>query len=298
MAYTTENIRNVALAGHAGAGKTTLFEALLHAGGAIQTAGTIERGGTVSDFDPQEKERKHSIHTAIASVDSGDSHINLVDTAGYADFRGQTLSALGAVETVAVVVNASAGIEHGTRRLMHYARERKLARVLLVNRIDVEDIDLATLVEELRDEFGHECLPVNLPADSGAKVVDCFFAPQGTSDLGDVAEAHQRIIDQVVEINERVMDRFLEDGESALSKEELHDAFEECLREGHLVPICFVSARTGAGVGEFLEIARRLLPSPAEGNPPPFVKGTGENAQPIEAKPDPKAHVIADVFKI
>ncbi len=298
MAYTTENIRNVALAGHAGAGKTTLFEALLHAGGAIQSAGTVERGSTVSDFDPQEKDRKHSIHSAIASIDFGDSHVNLIDTAGYADFRGQTLSALGAVETVAVVVNAAAGIEHGTRRLMHYAKERKLARVLVVNRIDAEGVNLPALVEELRGEFGNECLPVNLPAENGAKIVDCFFAPQGDSDFGAVADAHQHIIDQVVEINERVMDRFLEDGEGALSKEELHDAFEQCLREGHLVPICFVSARNDVGVKEFLQIAERLLPNPAEGNPPPFVKGVGADAQPIEARPDPKAHVIADVFKI
>ncbi|MER3547060.1 MAG: elongation factor G [Rhodanobacteraceae bacterium] len=298
MAYTTENIRNVALAGHAGAGKTTLFEALLHAGGAIQTAGTVERGSTVSDFDPQEKARKHSIHSAIASIDAGECHINLIDTPGYADFRGQTLSALAAVETVAVVVNAAAGIEYGTRRLMHYAKERKLARVLVVNRIDTEGVDLEALVEELRGEFGNECLPINLPADNGAKVVDCFFAPQGSSDLGDVAAAHQRIIDQVVEINERVMDHYLTDGETALSQEELHDAFEQCLREGHLVPICFVSARNNVGVKEFLQIAEKLLPNPAEGNPPPCFKGTGENAQPIEAKPDRQAHVIADVFKI
>jgi len=298
MAWSTENIRNVALAGHAGAGKTTLFEALLHAGGAISSAGTVERGSTVSDFDPQEKERKHSIHTAIASIDFGDCHINLIDTAGYADFRGPTLSALSAVETCAVVVNATNGIEHGTRRLMHYARQRGLARMLVINRIDMEGVDLESLIEEIRGEFGNECLPVNLPADRGARVVDCFFAPQGTSDFGDVATAHQRIIDQVVEINERVMGRYLEDGEAALSQQELHDAFEQCLREGHLVPICFVSARSSVGVKEFLELAQRLLPNPSEGNAPPFVKGTGANAQPIEAKPDPKAHVIADVFKI
>jgi len=298
MAWSTENIRNVALAGHAGAGKTTLFEALLHAGGAISSAGTVERGSTVSDFDPQEKERKHSIHTAIASIDFGDCHINLIDTAGYADFRGPTLSGLSAVETCAVVVNATNGIEHGTRRLMHYARQRGLARMLVINRIDMEGVDLESLIEEIRGEFGNECLPVNLPADRGARVVDCFFAPQGTSDFGDVATAHQRIIDQVVEINERVMGRYLEDGEAALSPQELHDAFEQCLREGHLVPICFVSARSGVGVKEFLELAQRLLPNPSEGNAPPFVKGTGANAQPIEAKPDPKAHVIADVFKI
>jgi elongation factor G len=297
-AYTTGDIRNVALAGHAGAGKTTLFEALLHAGGAIQTTGSIERGSTVSDFDAQEKERQHSIHSAIAAIDTGGCHINLVDTAGYADFRGQTLAALAAVETCAVVVNAANGIEHGTRRLMHYAKERRLARMLVVNRIDAEGIDLAALVEELREEFGSECLPVNLPADHGARIVDCFFSREGTSDLGDVNDAHQRIIDQVVEINERVMGRYLDDGEGALSPGDLHEAFEQCLREGHLVPICFTSARNGAGVAEWLTIAQKLLPHPGEANPPPFVKGAGDAAAAIVAKPDPAAHVIADVFKI
>jgi elongation factor G len=297
-AYTTPDIRNVALAGHAGSGKTTLFEALLQAGGAIQTAGTIERGNTVSDFDDQEKERQHSIHATIADVDAGGCHINLIDTAGSADFRGETLAALTAVETCAVVVNASNGIEHGTRRLMHYAKDRRLARMLVINRIDMEDVDCAALVQELRDEFGPECLPVNLPAEHGAKVVDCFFSHDGTSDLGPVADAHQHIIDQVVEINERLMGRYLEDGEEKLSAEDLHNAFEQCLREGHLVPICFTSARTGAGVAEVLAIAQKLLPHPGEANPPPFVKGTAAGAKPIEAKPDPDAHVIADVFKI
>ena len=297
-AYTTSDIRNVALAGHAGAGKTTLFEALLQAGGAIQTAGTIERGNTVSDFDDQERERQHSIHSSIAAVDVAGCHINLIDTAGYADFRGQTLAALAAVETCAVVVNAANGVEHGTRRLMHYAKDRRLARMLVVNRIDVEDTDLAVLVESLRDEFGPECLPVNLPAEGGKRVVDCFFAQAGDSDLGPVADAHQRIIDQVVEINERLMGRYLEEGEEQLSPADLHNAFEQCLREGHLVPICFTSARTGAGVAEWLQIAQKLLPHPGEANPPPFVKGTGSDAKPVEAKPDPDAHVIADVFKI
>jgi elongation factor G len=297
-AYTTGDIRNVALAGHAGAGKTTLMEALLHAGGALQTRGTIERGSTASDFDDQEKDRRHSIHSAIASVDTAGCHVNLIDTAGYADFRGETLSALAAVETCAVVVNAGNGIEHGTRRLMHYAKQRRLARMLVVNRIDMDGLDLASLVEELRDEFGAECLPVNLPAEGGAKVVDCFFTASGDSDLGPVADAHQRIIDQVVEINERLMGRYLEDGEETLSPEDLHSAFEQCLREGHLVPICFTSAEAGTGVAEWLQIACKLLPHPGEANPPPFVKGSGPKAKPIEAKPDPDAHVIADVFKI
>ena len=297
MSHRTEAIRNIALAGHAGAGKTTLLEALLHAGGTIQTAGTIERGNTVSDFDPMEKQRGHSIQASLVSIDHGDCHINLIDTPGYPDFRGPTLSALAAVETCAIVVNASNGIEHTTRRMMNYARQRGLARLLIVNRIDTE-CDLASLTAELREEFGAECLPINLPAEGASKVVDCFFKPDGKSDFSSVAEAHQQILDQVVEINENVMDRYLDEGEKALKGNELHDAFEQCLREGHLVPICFVSARSGAGVAQLLTLIERLLPNPLEGNSPPFVKGDAADATPIIAVADANRHVIADVFKI
>jgi elongation factor G len=303
MSYSTQQIRNVALAGHPGAGKTILFEALLHAGGAVTTAGTIERGTTVSDFDPIEKDRGHSIDAAIASIDheaagQGLVHVNLVDTPGYPDFRGPTLSALAAVETVAIVVDADTGIGYGTRRMMDYAKARNLCRMLIVNKIDHPGAKLGALLDDLRNTFGPEVLPLNLPAEGGKRVADCFRQPTGTSDLGPVADWHQKIIDQVVEINEKVMDRYLDEGESGLRGQELHDAFEQCLREGHLVPVCFVSARSGAGINELLGIFESLLPHPGEANPPPFVKGTGDAATPIEARPDPDAHVIADVFKI
>ena len=120
MAYSTEQIRNVALAGHPGAGKTTLFEALLHAGGAIPAAGSIERGNTVSDFDPIEKQRGHSVDVGIASTDHAGIHVNLIDTPGYPDFRGPALSALAAVETVAVVV--------ATHLHLHLRRSRQSER--------------------------------------------------------------------------------------------------------------------------------------------------------------------------
>jgi len=298
MSYSTDGIRNIALAGQSGAGKTTLFEALLHAGGTIPAAGSIERGTTVSDHDPMERERGHSIDNAISSIDIGEHHINLIDTPGYPDFRGPALSALSAVETCAVVVDAAAGIGHTTRRLMERARARKLCRMLIINKIDHEGTSLQSLVDELREAFGRECLPVNLPSNGGSAVVDCFFQPSGDADFSSVAEAHQQILDQVVEVDEKVMERYLQDGEGGLSEQDLCDAFARCMREGHLVPICFASAREGTGLAEFIAFAQRLLPSPREGNPPPFVKGHGETAVPIAARADPALHVIADVFKI
>ena len=298
MSYDTASIRNIALAGHPGAGKTSLFEALLHAGGAIQSAGSIERGSTVSDFDPIEKTRGHSIDTAIASTDHAGVHVNLIDTPGYPDFRGPTLSALAAVETLGVVIDADSGVEYGTRRMMEHARARGLCRVVIVNKIDRPEADCARVLEALRATFGPEALPLNLPAEGGTKVIDCFGNASGDSDLGPVADWHQKIIDQVVEVNETVMDRYLDQGESGLSGQELHDAFEQCLREGHLLPVCFVSARTGVGVRELLDIAETLFPNPAEGNPPAFQRGNGADAEPFESRPDANAHVIADVFKV
>ncbi|MGV8959599.1 MAG: elongation factor G [Stenotrophomonas sp.] len=294
MSYCTRQIRNVALAGHPGAGKTTLFEALLHAGGTLQTAGTIERGTTVSDHDPLEKQRGHSIDSALASIDLPDMRLNLLDTPGYPEFRGATLSALAVVETAAIVVDAARGVEFGTRRLMQRAQDRHLCRAIVVNKIDQEGADCAATLQALRDEFGPQVLPLNLPAENGQRVLDCFGQTGGDSDVGPVAEWHQRILDQVVEINETVMEHYLDLGEGGLSGEELHSAFEQCLREGHLVPVCFVSARTGVGIPELLRIAKTLLPDPDEGNPPLFLDH--DNAVPVQA--DPQAPVIATVFRI
>ncbi len=291
-------IRNIALVGHAGSGKTTIFEALLHTAGLTRTPGNIERGNTVSDHEPLEIQHGHSMQTSLASIERPDLRINLIDTPGYPDFRGPTLSALHAVETAVIVINASNGIEYGTRQMMHYARECHLPRVLVINHIDADDLNLPALINDIREEFGSECLPVQLPAEGGTQILDAFFQHEGKADFDRLADAHQRILDQVVEINERVMGRYLDQGEDALSREDLHNAFEQCLREGHLIPICFMSATTDVGVTEFLQLAERLLPNPAEGNPPPFERHHHGQVEPLHAVPDPALHVIADVFKI
>jgi elongation factor G len=158
--------------------------------------------------------------------------------------------------------------------------------------------DLAGLTTQIRDTFGSECLPINLPAEGGKRVIDCFFQPSGEgADFSSVEEAHSQIIDQVVEVDEELMELYLEQGQD-LKPEQLHDPFEEALREAHLIPICYVSAKTGAGIAELLNILVRLMPNPAEGNPPPYMKGEGAKIEPVTVRPDPSLHALAHVFKV
>jgi elongation factor G len=139
---------------------------------------------------------------------------------------------------------------------------------------------------------------LNLPAGGGDSVVDCFFQPHGRPcDFSSIEAAHTHIIDQVVELDEELMALYLGQGEE-LSAEQLHNPFEQALREGHLVPVCFVSAESGTGIPELLQVLTRLMPNPTEGNPPPFLKGTGDNATRVPVSPDADQHVIAHVFKV
>ena len=298
--HDTADIRTLALAGQNGAGKTTLIEALLHHTGMINARGDLEKGTMVCDYDLLEKSHQHSLKLAVTHLVHQDSLVHMLDTPGTPDFMGQALCALDAVETVGIVINAQNGIEITAKRMMQWAIARKLCRMIIINKIDAENLDLPGLLQEIQDSFGKQCLPINLPAGNLTKVVDCFFNPGGDSDLSSVAECHRALVDQVVEVDEALMTRYLEQGEIAPA--ELHEPFEAALRAGHLVPICFVSARTGAGISELADIMVRLLPNPAEGNPPLFERWPSnaerKDAVPFTASPDARAHVLAHVFKV
>lgn len=297
----TANLRTVALVGHGAAGKTSLAEALLAAGGAIAGKGSVERGNTVCDFDVQEKELGHSINSAIASLTWRGTRIHLVDTPGYPDFAGQAIGALAAVDTALVVINAQTGIELTTERMMRLAAERQLCRMIVINKIDADNVDLPKLVVEIRERFGKECMLLDLPAHGARDVIEVLGHDSGESDFESVTAMHRALIDQLVEEDEDLLARYLDEGADP-GPEELHTPFEKALRAGHLVPILFVSARTGAGVAQLLDVLDTLAPSPAEGNPPLFYRrqaGTElENDPPCEASADASKHVLAHVFKI
>ncbi|MDP3222283.1 MAG: elongation factor G [Rubrivivax sp.] len=290
------DIRTLALVGPAAAGKTSLAEALLHHSGAIPNPGTLERGSTTSDFDPLERRMQHSLNAAVMHLQHVGTSVHFIDTPGGADFLGQSLPALEAVETAAVVINAAVGIEPMAVRMMAYAASRHLDRLIVVNRIDAPGVDLAALLAQIQTTFGKECLPVNLPDAGASRVVDCFFQRSGHSDFGSVDDAHRALVEQVVEVDAEFVERYLNDGDVDAS--ELHAPLEQALREGHLIPVCFVSAKTGAGVAELLDIIVKLLPNPLEANAPDFVNGEGPDAQPTHARPDPALHVLAHVFKV
>ncbi len=299
------DIRNIVLCGGGGSGKTSLAERLLFAAGATKRLGSVHEGNTVSDYTDEEKLHKHSLQPSLMHFDYEGHLVNVIDTPGLADFMGHAIACFPAAETIAVVVDAQKGIDSVTRKLMKVAEDRRIPRMLIVNKIDDQQADLEELVERLREAFGPICLPINLPRPGRESVVN-VFEHDGTDAAGDetefssVHEAHKRIVEQVIEVDDELTMQYLEVGDGKFDPEKLHAAFEKCLEDAHLVPICFVSAKTGAGVDDLLHILASLCPSPVEVNPPEFVKRESEGGEEVEwhAKPDPAAKVLAHIFKV
>ena len=290
-----DSIRNLCLCGHAGSGKTTLCERLLFQAGAISRMGSVEEGNTVSDFGDEEREHRHSLQPSLTHFDHEGHHVNVIDTPGMADFIGHAIACFPAVESVVVVLDAAKGIESETRRLLAVARERRLPTMILINKIDIPDIDLGRLTDEIRTTFGNICLPINLPTPDLGDVLDVFETEaHGETAFGSAEAAHTAIVEQVVEIDEQLTELYLERGEGRLDHTRLHDAFERALREGHLIPIVYASAKTGAGIDRLLHVTASLLPNPLEGNPPPLVR----SGQPFRTRFDPEMSTVAHVFRV
>jgi elongation factor G len=274
-------------------------EALLHKAGAIGAPGSVERGSTVSDHDPLEKRALRSLNASLMHFEHKGITSHLIDTPGAPDFLGQSLPALEAVETAAIVINATTGIEPMAVRMMEWAQQRERDRIIVVNKIDAQGVNLEQLLAQIQDTFGRECLPVNLPSQKGEAVIDCFYNLSSSGpppDFSSVEEAHRKLVEQVVEVDAEFTERYLNEGD--VDPKELHAPLEQAMREGHLVPVCFVSARTGAGVAELLDVIEKLLPDPTESNPPAFLEGEGETARPHGVEVTPEKHVVAHVFKV
>ena len=291
----TPHLRNVALLSHSGAGKTVLAEAMLFATGATTRQGTIEEGTTASDFEPEEQRREASVQTAIVPCTWRDHKINVLDTPGYADFRGDVVAATRVADSAVIVVAAPSGVEVGTTQMWRIAEERGLPRILFVNKLDRENTDFGRVLDSLTETFGRQCVAVQVPVGSEADfsgVVNLLDpgaeAPDGLED--EVEEARERLVEAVAETDDDLATKYLEGEE--LTQEEIVSGLKRGVASGEIVPVMAGAASAGIGATELMDAMVDLLPSPAGATSTATADG-GE----VEIDGDPGAPLAALVFK-
>ena len=306
-----DRIRNVALIGHRGSGKTSLCEALLFEAGVVNRLGRVEDGTTVSDFEPDEQERGMSIGASVASFEYGDRKINLIDTPGEPSFVADTLAGLRVVDAAVVVVNAVMGVEVHTERLWNRAADDRLARLVFVNMLDRERADFFRALDSLKEAFGAHVVATEIPIGSEHEVrgvVDLIdmkafeYSGEGRGnateseipdDLRAQAEEYrEKLMDEVAENSDELMERYLEGEE--ISHEEIVTALKQGVTEGHLFPVTCGVATKNLGTNRLLEALVEDVPSPAMRGGIKALDGDGEE---IEIEPDAEGEPVAYVFK-
>ncbi|QEH36810.1 Elongation factor G [Aquisphaera giovannonii] len=296
--YHIADIRNVALAGHGASGKTSLADALLFAAGAINRKGSVDDGTSTLDIDDEEKRRHFTIDCHMGHLAWNGKQVHLIDSPGYPDFIGNALSALAAVENVVLAVSGPSGIEVNTRRLFQEARKLGLGRFIAVTKMDAENVDYRADLAAIRETFGNQCVPFNVPVGQGASfqgVVDVL--QQHDEDPAGCplppTEAYQMVVEQIVESDEALMNRYLE-GES-IGVDELRKAAHDAIAAGKLVPVLCVCTRKDLGIKELLDLVTVCGLSPEDVHR--FgTRGEGEGPE-EEITPAEDGTLVAQVFK-
>jgi len=288
----TGDIRNIVLLGHGGSGKTSLAEAMLHTSGATNRLGSVDDKTSICDYYDEEKEHQHSIQSAVVHVEHSGKLINIIDTPGYPDFIGPAIKAVPAAETAVIVISAAAGIETNTRKLFETATDANKPRLIVVNKIDAENTDLAALVKSIRETFGPQCRYANLPAADKESVVDCVDNSIGDSLLMDVSAAHTELIESVIEADDELMESYL--GGEEIGAEKIAGVFVKALKTGTIVPILFTNARKEVGVTELLDLIVKYTPSPVQVDAVELKDGESVT----ELKADSAAALAGLVFRI
>ena len=291
-----QDIRNVALLGHGGCGKTTLGEAMLHAAKVTGRLGSVDDGTSHLDFSNIEKERKHSVDSALAQFDFAGRSINVIDAPGYPDFVGGAIGSIGGADVGVIVISAMAGIEVNTRRLFKAARDAGLPVTIVINKIDGDNIQLDRLMSDITETFGTACKAMNLPAGGGESVIDCFENESGDADFGDGAAAPTQLVENNVEADEELMEAYL--GGEDIPADKLAAAFATAMIEGTAIPILFTCARREVGVVELMDAIAKYFPSPAEVRGPPVRAGEQQDAEELEIAADPAKPFVGQAFKI
>ncbi|MHC4619048.1 MAG: elongation factor G [Planctomycetota bacterium] len=288
---STNDIRNVVLLGHGSSGKTSLAEAILHKTGATNRLGSVDEKTSICDYYDEEKEHQHSIQSAVVHTEYAGKLINIIDTPGYPDFTGPAITAIPAAETAAIVISAPAGIETNTRKLFDLAGKANLPRMIVINKIDAENIDLPRLLKGVQESFGRRCRCANLPAGDKASVIDCVENQTGDSPLMDAAAAHTELIESVIEADDALMEAYL--GGEEISSARIASVFVRALNAGTIVPIVFTNARKEIGVTGLLDFIVKYTPSPVQA-----VRELKDGDRVTQLKPDPAGPLAGLVFRV
>ena len=291
----TPRLRNVALLSHSGAGKTVLAETMLFATGATTRQGTIEEGTTASDFEPEEQRREASVQTAIVPCVWKDHKINVLDTPGYADFRGDVVAATRVADSAVIVVAAPSGVEVGTTQMWRIAEERGLPRILFVNKLDRENTDFGRVLDSLTETFGRACVAVQVTVGAEADFSGVFnlLDPDAAVPGGlesEVTEARERLVEAIAETDDDLATKYLEGEE--LTSEEIVSGLKQGIASGEIVPVMAGAASTGIGATDLMDAIVDLMPSPAESTATATADG-----EEVELDGDPDAPLAALVFK-
>jgi elongation factor G len=298
--YRVDDIRNIAVVGHGAAGKTSLADALLFKAGAVDRRGSVDEGTSVSDYDDEEKKRHFSIDTSLLHLEHDGKQVHLLDAPGYPDFVGAALEALTAVETALIVISAPNGIEVNTRRMFTEAGRRGLARMLVINKMDADNIRFDALLRTIQETFGKGCVLFNAPVGQGAQfsgVVSVLNPPDKppADCLVDLAQARSKLVDAIVECDDALMEKFLMEG--TIGVDELTAVLPKALAAGTLVPVFCTSAKKDIGIAELLDALGRYALSPAQAPHRTATKGQGEQAKETPLEPTESAEFVGQVFK-
>lgn len=274
--YSTENIRNLAIVGHSGCGKTTFTEACLFKTGAISKMGKVEEKNTVSDYTPEEMNRGVSIAVSIIPIEWNDIKINLIDTPGYFDFEDEVYNALRASEAALVVIDASSGIEVGTEKVLNYTEKIELPRIIFINKIEKENVNFSKVISDLRVAYGKKVIPFTLTLGEGESfkgIIDVLNKKAYEYDKGNKKEVaipenrveevdvvYHEIIEAVAETDDDLMEKYFAGEE--FTHEELMKGVTSALLNGTAVPVVAGSSYTGAGIDMLLDVIRDYMPAP------------------------------------
>ena len=288
----TGDIRNIVLLGHGSSGKTSLAEAILHKTGATNRLGSVDEKSSVCDYYDEEKEHQHSIKSSVVYVQHAGKLINIVDTPGYPDFIGPAIRAIPAAETAVIVIGAAAGIETNTRKMFELATQANMPRLIVINKMDAENVIFHELLKNIRESFGPQCRCANLPAGDRASVIDCIENNAGDSPVMDVAQAHTELIESVIEADDELMESYL--GGEEISSAKIASVFVKALKAGTIIPIVFTNARNEIGVTELLDLVAKYTPSPLEAQPKELKEGQTRT----QLKADPAGPLAGLVFRV